>query len=112
MSTRSGALTTACRPTLVRKAASRSVYLGSRKESCMSQLHPSFGDGHTEALGRGISLAEAAAGAEHVVCVRVGLDGESPSPRRQARSRRCERRKPPAAPGEAAGVRRETTVVR
>ena len=34
---RSGAATTALRPTLVRNAASRSVYEGSRRKSCISR---------------------------------------------------------------------------
>src|SRR4051812_20508625 len=75
MSTRSGAPTTARRPTLVRNAASRSVYRGSCRRSCMplSDLRSAARCSDTPRRGicRGSGRRE---GGEHVVGVRVGLD--------------------------------------
>src|SRR6478736_3038255 len=75
MSTRSGAPTTARRPTLVRNAASRSVYEGSCRKSCMP-LPDLCGVGRSsDTPRRGICGASGGGeGGEHVVGMRVGID--------------------------------------
>src|SRR5262245_32158519 len=75
MSTRSGALTTARRPTLVRNAASRSVYEGSRRKSCMGR-RPIFAAPASVCIppaGGFLADSSVRERGEHLVGVRVGL---------------------------------------